>query len=287
MDWAAEQGTWPLAEHSRFVESRPHRWHVQDLGDGPVLLMLPGTGGATQSFRHLAPALAERFRVVAVDYPGQGFTRPGTRLRCGLGHLAEDIAALLDHMEIAPDLILGHSAGAAVALQLLRTGAKAPVVGINPALLPFEGSAGWLFPAVAKLLSLNPFVAGSFALASRLPGRVDFLLAATGSTLDPAGTALYRRLLGDPTHVDWTLEMMAQWSLKGLEAALPDITAPALFLVGETDRAVPPESTRQAAVRMDNASVVEVPGAGHLLHETHGPFVAGAVMEFSAGLLAA
>ena len=48
------------------------RWHVQVAGDGPVLLLLHGTGAATHSWRDLLPLLAERFTVVAPDLPGHG-----------------------------------------------------------------------------------------------------------------------------------------------------------------------------------------------------------------------
>ena len=94
VDWEAHRTEWPLAAHSRFVTCKPHRWHVQEVGSGPTLLLLHGAGGSTQSWRHIAPRLAERAHVVALDLPGQGFTRSGSRQRHGLIPTAQDIAAL-------------------------------------------------------------------------------------------------------------------------------------------------------------------------------------------------
>ena len=48
----------------------PHRWHVQVLGEGPTVLLLHGAGGATHSWRGLAPLLATDHRVVMLDLPG-------------------------------------------------------------------------------------------------------------------------------------------------------------------------------------------------------------------------
>ena len=66
---------WPNRTASRYVEAGGLRWHVQSLGDtGPVILLLHGTGAATHSWAGLAPLLATRFRVVAPDLPGHGFS---------------------------------------------------------------------------------------------------------------------------------------------------------------------------------------------------------------------
>ena len=49
---------WPRlaeSESSRFVEAADLRWHVQQMGAGPVLLLLHGTGASTHSWRALAP----------------------------------------------------------------------------------------------------------------------------------------------------------------------------------------------------------------------------------------
>ena len=156
-----------------------------------------------------------------------------------------------------------------------------PVVGINPALGPFEGVAGWLFPALAKLLALNPFVPGIFARLSRSEGRVDGLLASTGSRLDPAGTALYQRLIRDRNHVDGTLLMMASWSVNALLDRLPAISAPVLFLLGTRDGAVPNSVAENAAKRLPNAVTQKFPDEGHLLHETAPRDVASAIFEFA------
>ena len=280
MDWTREAATWPLAEHSKFVESAPHRWHVQILGSGPDAVLLHGAGGATMSFRHLAPLLSETHRVVMMDFPGQGFTRMGTRQRSGLEPLSEDITRLLDTLDVEPAVIVGHSAGAAVALELTKSRPGTPVVGLNPALGHFEGAAGWLFPLLAKAFALTPFVPAVFSRAARSPGRIEGLLASTGSPLDPAGTALYRRLVSDPGHVNATLLMMAQWSIDGLLADLPDLETNALFIVGERDGAVPPKVARKAAARMRDAEVTEFPGQGHLIHETAPRDVADAIQAF-------
>lgn len=283
-DLSDELAGWPMRDRSRRIDVRPHRWHVQEAGDGPLLLLLHGTGGATHSWRDLMPDLARDHRVVALDLPGHGFTRLGSGLRSGLRPMAEDIARLAASQGWQPTAIVGHSAGGALALALserLTTaeGTQPAVIGINAALEPFDGMAGVMLPMMAKLLALNPFVPGMFALSSGTPDRVRQLIEGTGSHLDAEGLALYARLLGDPRHVAGALRMMAEWTLEPLVEAMPRIAAPTTLIVGAGDRAVPPETSDRAADRLPNARVARLPGLGHLAHEEAPATVAARMRE--------
>jgi len=259
----------------------PHRWHLQETGTGPAVLLLHGAGASTHSWRALIPALAAHHRVVALDLPGQGFTRMGTKSRSGLDAMARDIAALCRAQGIAPTAIVGHSAGAALALELAGRFDPVPaVIGINAALDRFEGVAGWLFPVLARLLALNPFSALALTLGGDPLARARRLIESTGSTLDAEGYALYARLLSDRAHVDGTLRMMAQWDVSGLSARLPGIGARTLFVVGKADTAVPPAVSERAARAMPWADLVHLPGLGHLAHEEDPATVVRLVLEW-------
>lgn len=281
MEWEG----WPNARLSRFVDSRPHRWHLQDGGTGRTLLLLHGAGASTMSFRDLLPVLAQEFRVVAVDLPGHGFTRMGTRQRQSLDLMTADLAALLGREGIAPEVVVGHSAGAAVALRLARDMAGLRgVVGINAALSNFKGMAGWLFPAMAKMLALNPLTAHAFSRLSDSEAPIRALVRGTGSEIAAEGVALYRRLIADAAHVDGALAMIAQWRLDGLVASLPEITLPVLLIAAENDRAVPPEVSEEAAARLPNARLLRLPGLGHLAHEEAPERIAAEIRGFAETL---
>ncbi|MEO1139193.1 MAG: alpha/beta fold hydrolase BchO [Pseudomonadota bacterium] len=268
MDWARDLPNWPLSEHSRRVRFRPHDWHVQELGEGPTLLLLHGAGATTHSWRDLVPRLSATYRIIALDLPGHGFTRLGARNRMGLERTAEDIAALCAAQDWAPKVILGHSAGAAVALDLARRLPDTPaVIGINAALDRFEGIAGWLFPVLAKLLALNPITAVAFAASGARPDRARNVIRSTGSTISEEGLSFYSRLLSDRAHVDGTLQMMASWSTDALLDRLPEIANPTLLITGAKDTAVSPRVSDRAAAVLPKAEVRSFAELGHLAHE--------------------
>jgi magnesium chelatase accessory protein len=284
MDWARDGADWPNREVSRFVDCRPHRWHVQETGSGPTLLLLHGAGGATQSWRDFLPRLASDFHVIAVDLPGQGFSRAGSRNRLALTRMSEDLAALAQHEDWQIDLIVGHSAGAALALDLAcRVGPKG-VVGLNAALGKFDGVAGWLFPLMAKVLALNPFASTILTKMPNSEARVRELLETTGSRFDDRTLDLYRRLAADRDHVAGTIAMMAQWNIDALLARLDHVPCPVLLLAGQRDGTVPPEISIRVASRMRWAEAKVLPGLGHLMHEEAPDLVAAELVVFARSL---
>jgi magnesium chelatase accessory protein len=266
---AAETLTaWPHAEHSRFVDVRPHHWHVQEMGQGDTVLLLHGASGSTHSWRDVMSDLAQDHHVIAIDLPGHGQTKLGSRHRSSLPLMAEDVRALIQHENWHLKAILAHSAGAALGLRILQSAkSDVPLIAVNPALTPFKGMAGVLFPIAARVVALSPIMAKMIKRKMSGPGQVVSLMETTGSKISPEGLNLYAKLFRSDSHLEGTLLMMAQWKLDGLVADLPKITVPCTFLVGENDKAVPPRSVRETAGKMPNAKVMSYEGYGHLLHE--------------------
>ncbi len=268
-DWRKLGPTWPNSEASRFVLAGGLRWHVQVMGSGPPLLLLHGTGAATHSWRDLAPLLARDFTVVAPDLPGHGFTETPGGDGLSLDGMARGVAALAQALGVAPERIVGHSAGAAVALRLAldRGAGSEGVVSLNGALQPFPGSNGHIFPVMAKLLFLNPVAVQAFAWRASRPGAVARLIESTGSKLDARGLELYRALFSTTGHVAGALGMMARWNLQPLQAELGRVAAPLTMVTAEGDRAVPPREAEAAHARAPSSTLVRIPRLGHLAHE--------------------
>jgi magnesium chelatase accessory protein len=259
---------WPLRDSSRFVEAGGLRWHVQILGDGPTLLMVHGTGASTHSWRDLAPLLARRFRVVAPDLPGHGFSDALPPRALSLPGMARALGALSRALGPSPEIVVGHSAGAALLARMCLDGAISPrlLVGLNGALLPFPGIAGQLFPSMAKLLFLNPLAPRVFAWSADRHA-ASRLLKGTGSTLDARGIDLYARLFANRFHVAGALGMMANWDLAALRRDWPRLTTRVALVVASGDTTIPPGDAEVVAKGLPHATIHRLSGVGHLAHE--------------------
>ncbi|GMN02964.1 alpha/beta fold hydrolase BchO [Erythrobacter sp. MTPC3] len=284
MNWAREGKIWPHRDASEFVRSGPATWHVQQMGDPekPALLLLHGTGASVHSWRGLMPLLAETHRVIAPDLPRHAFTAGHSPDDMSLPRMARTIARLLDTLDVRPAAIIGHSAGAALALQLaLDHEYRGPVIGLSSALRPFPGLAAQLFPAVAKLLFVNPLVPRLFSGAAALSGDSDrFIYRATHSHIDAKGLACYEALLSNPRHTKGALAMMANWDLPTLRTRMGEIGNPVLMIHGDKDAAIPLDWAVEAQGWLQNAQLEVMEGLGHLAHEEAPDAAAAHISKF-------
>ena len=283
-DWNAEGRDWPNRTISRFLDTGRIRWHVQMAGAGPVLLLLHGTGAATHSWRDLLPLLAAHFTVVAPDLPGHGFTTGRPVGGLSMTGMARAVGDLLTKLDLRPDYVVGHSAGAAIGLRMVLDGLVAPtaMIGLNPALMPFPGLAAKLFPTLARMLFVNPFAPHIFAAMARGPGEAGrFLERSTGSRLEAAGVDFYRRLFATSDHCGGAITMMADWDLAALSRDLPRVRIPVLLVHGADDVAIPLASVKEAAALMPGSRIELLSDLGHLAHEERPAEVATLIARFA------
>ena len=86
-------------------------------GSGGPLILLHGGLGSGEMFGPVLPLLAERHQVVAVDLQGHGRTADIDR-PFDIRLMADDIAALIDHLGLDKPDVVGYSLGGGVAFQL-------------------------------------------------------------------------------------------------------------------------------------------------------------------------
>ena len=282
--WSRDGGDWPNRDASRFVEAAGLRWHLQQMGQGSQLLLLHGTGAATHSWRGLLPILAQSFHVVAPDLPGHGFTQSPPAHRLSLPGMASDVSQLLRALEVKPEIVVGHSAGAAILARMCLDEKIAPrlLVSLNGAFMPFGGVAHRLLSPLTKLLVMNPVAPRLFAWQASNAGAVERLLQNTGSKIDSLGTALYRKVVCSPGHVAAALQMMANWRLEPLLHDLPRMTPPLLLVAADNDRSISPDVARQVRKILPHAMVERLPGLGHLAHEEQPQLIADLILRYAA-----
>jgi pimeloyl-ACP methyl ester carboxylesterase len=100
----------------QYAEVNGLNLYYETLGVGRPLILLHGGLGSGEMFGPVLPVLSEHHQVITPDLQGHGRTadidRPiDTRL------MADDIAALIDHLGLEQPDVVGYSLGGAVALQ--------------------------------------------------------------------------------------------------------------------------------------------------------------------------
>lgn len=238
-------------------------------GDEHCVVLLHGSGGSTHSWAGLAPLIAGRGpTVVALDLPGHAFTDRPPDGQLTLAGFADLVSALSDVLELGPRVVIGHSAGAAVALELARRDPEIlGVVGLCPSLLSGREVPNGLFPGLLARSVRSPFAARLAAGLVRRTRGLDQVLASTGSAVPESSARLYRRLTSASAHVNATLTLFSQWRPSEIEARLPTMRAPCLLVAGGKDDWIPVDDVRRAAELLPAARMVTLDGLGHLAHE--------------------
>src|SRR4051812_16827284 len=102
-----------LLEGLPVAERRIAGTTVFEGGEGAPMVLLHGPGGSATDWMRVIPALVTRHRVIAPDLPGHGTSAPSD-------DLLEWLGALVDATCPSPPVLVGHTAGGAVAAQFAR-----------------------------------------------------------------------------------------------------------------------------------------------------------------------
>jgi pimeloyl-ACP methyl ester carboxylesterase len=235
-------------------------------GDGAPLALLHGLGGAASNWTLVAPALAERFRVLVPDLPGHGGSG-GPPRGSDLGWQADALAELLRSRDAAGAAVVGHSMGGVVGLRLavrrpeavsaLALVETAGIASLTRSAAAFFGLSALFKPArraarfrerIAKHEVLRRAVFGywgAYDAGAMPPAAVHGWLESAAAHVDTRTAA--RALLSDDPRYD-----------------LDRVTCPTLVVWGAHDRLISVEDGFEFARRL-RAPIRVVPGAGHLL----------------------
>jgi magnesium chelatase accessory protein len=225
--------------------------------------------------------------VIACDLPGHGFPSGATADQLSLIGMTNAVAALLRALDVRPVIGVGHSAGAAVLLQLASSREVAPqsIIGVNSALVSVNALGQLLLPFSRTLFDVDTVRAAAAALLKN--GTVaTMLLRSTGSPLDPAQEARYVAMLTDETRVGAVLRMMTRWDLPALHAQFPNIRIPVTLVHSSNEPWVPFVELLDVTRALPIRTVIDVAPAGHLIPDEQPQRLAAIVADTVAAVTA-
>jgi pimeloyl-ACP methyl ester carboxylesterase len=240
----------------------------------PALILLDGIGCDGWAWNHIQPHLAVSHRVLHLHYRGHG--RSGTAVdpqAIDILTLSDDVVRVLDAAQVDDAIVLAHSMGTQVALELYR---RAPER--VRALVLICGSYGRIthtfhgndilhrvLPKLIELVQKHRGVAR--ALWGRLPSQLAFKIAGwlgeiDGVSLAASDFAQYVEHLSD-IDLDLYLAMLQQAGNHSAEDVLPQVKVPTLVISAEKDTFTPVDVTRELADHIPGAQYMELKGASH------------------------
>lgn len=251
-----------------FVEVDGLKVHYLEEGEGPTVVLIHGWGMSSDTWSEVVPALAPRYRCLALDLPGYGLSEHTGRV--SVQDYTEVVGAFCREVGRSGVTLIGHSMGGMITL-----------------LMALE------YPqCVRRLATVGAAITGDLSFMVKFLGYPGLLLASApwvGPRLYSMTTAVrpYMRWMvrngwyydPDCTERPYFPRRMAVWmdmstmdtrlgnwrSLTGtnLLPRLGAVTVPALLIHGDNDGTVPPVQAHQAAQRMPNAELKIISKASH------------------------
>jgi pimeloyl-ACP methyl ester carboxylesterase len=228
--------------------------NVEQQGSGDLaLILLHYWGGSTRTWKYVMPPLAKSYRTIAIDHRGWGESAsPATGY--SLADHANDVAGLIDALDVRKYILVGHSMGGKVA-QLLASRRPEGLAGV--VLIGSSMPTPLVLPDQMRQMMLT-----AYATRETVEMSIDQVL--TAKPLDPADRqqVIADSLRGAPQAKEaWPL-VGSQEDLSHLVSA---IAVPTLVIACELDRIDSVETTKSELLPRIPGSVLHVlPATGHL-----------------------
>ncbi|PPJ31616.1 haloalkane dehalogenase [Nocardia nova] len=269
IDFVPNKSLYPF--ESRWFDSSAGRVHYIDEGSGPTILFCHGSPTWSFLYRHIVTGLRDRYRCVAVDYPGFGLSeRPS-----GFGYtVAEHTAVLgefIDHLRLDDFIVMGHDWGGPIGLgaAVARADRVRGIVVSNTVFWPIEALANKAFSAIMSSRPMQRRILEQNFLIERV------LLSELGRTLSVAEAEHYRAVQPSaqarcglavmPREIRAAAPLLARLS-RDVPALLGD--KPTLAVWGMRDMVFRPKACLpRIRAAFADLEIVELPDARHFVQE--------------------
>ncbi len=253
-----------------FAETPTGRIYVESHGQGPPLIIVPSFGATTRTYRGLLPNLTETHRVLLYDVRGMGRSDDlpqGSTIKA----MADDVAAVLDHVGVQRASVLGGSMGAIIARQFAvdHRDRLDRLVLITPPIWPsrYRACINDMLRDLLAACKPNRFMRYMVHLTlspdfvNKHPNVVEQMIE--GINVTPREAETMARLLRGAVGFDGV-------------PGMAEMDAPTLIIAGKLDIFTPPSQARRLHAELPNARLIVMDGVAHT------PFIERSAETFAA-----
>ena len=267
------------APAGQFVRAGGQLVHVEQAGSGEPVVLLHGFGASTYSWRKVMPALAERYRVVAIDLNGFGYTqRPRSRESYTREGQAKLVLETMDALGIARAHLVGHSYGGGITLYL----ASRHPERFRSMVLVDSSAPTYANDRRSRAAALRPLDALFVRTVALRPRAIRKALLRSfwdDSKVTPELVRAYFDRVA-VEGVGYAFYGLTAPAPPGPPVELEKIEIPTLVVWGAHDELISPESGRRAAARLPHSEFVLIADCGHLPMEEQPEALLQAILPF-------
>lgn len=248
----------------RFLRIGDQLVHIEQAGRGEPLILIHGFGASTYSWRKVMPALAESFRVIAIDLSGFGYTqRPRTFQSYTREGQADLILRVMDALGMESAHLMGHSYGGGLTIWI----ASRHPERVRSMVLVDSSAPTYANDRRSRVASLRPLTAFFLHSVVLRPRSVRSALLRSfydDSLVTPELVREYFDRIRIEGVIDAYHGLTAPAPTSTGRVDLTKIDVPALVVWGAEDVVVPKELGRNAAARLPRGEFALMEKTGHI-----------------------
>lgn len=263
--------------HPRRYASSGGELAYVDVGEGDPVVLLHGFPLSSFTWRDLAPLLAQRTRVIAVDLLGYGDSYLPVDAALDIRAQAGYVGELLDSLGVDRYAVIGHALGGGVAQLLGLAGGVEAMVLLAPVAFDAwpagpiaalqRADAGHMTPRAVEAELRTMFVTGATDPSS-VSG--DVMQGYLAPWVTPGGPAAFVR----------AAQGLDGLGLTGHDEAFDAWAFPVLLLCGEQDPFLPVTLAERLNEAMPSSTLGLLPGVGHFVVDEAGPTIGPMISEW-------
>lgn len=267
---------------SRWFESSAGRVHYVDEGNGPPILFLHGNPTWSFLYRDIIRRLRDRFRCIAVDYPGFGLSDRPEGYRYTPGEHAQIVSELVGRLDLSDLIVMGQDWGGPIGMGV-AVSAPERIRGL------VIGNS-WFWPADRfDMKTFSRVMSGSllqWAILERNFFVERMIPTGTARTLSASEMRHYRGVQPNPEARVGVAEFPRQIVAAG--SWLQDVAAgverslskkPLLLVWGMRDLALGPRFIPRWKATFADHHLVELPSAKHFIQEDAPAEISAAISD--------
>lgn len=246
----------------RFVQVGPWNTRVLEAGEGEPLVLMHGTGGHLEAYSHNIGPISKRYRVIAFDFAGHGYTTHATA-DLEVDTYVAQLAGLLDALGVEQAHLAGESLGGWVAVKF----AAAHPERVGRMILNTPGGTMATPEVMEKIRALSQAAADDPS-EERIRARLEWLMADPATVTDEL-VAIRQTIYAQPGFAESMRHILClqypdvRRRNMITDADLAAVTAPTVVVWTSDDPSGPAKAGMEMAEKIPGGRFELITGAGH------------------------
>ena len=274
-----QQGLVSLYGQKNFVQINKEKIYLEQEGQGEAVLLVHGFGASHSTWDAMRPALKERYRVLALDLPGHGFSDkyPGDY---SMPAIARKVLKVLDSQGVKQVHVVAHSWGTAISLTLAQL---APQRVRSLTLISSFAYEEQLPPFLtwSRVAGLGEILFGMF-WTERVDDRLGYAFYDADRFATPEVADKVRKVYERPGVLAAALAAARGIRFTELQQSYRRMKIPTLVISGREDRVTRLPAARRLNSDLPNSRHVVIPLCGHMAPLEHPTKVLREIFLFHA-----